>query len=203
MYKNFIKRILDIFFSLFLLLILWPLLIVIALVVKIKLGGPVIFTQERPGLNAKIFRIYKFKSLTDEKDENGNLLPMEKRINKFGQAFRSSSLDELPQLVNILKGEMSFIGPRPLLVQYLPLYNERQRHRHDVRPGLTGLAQINGRNLNSWKENFDYDIEYVNNISFMNDLHILIKTFSVVITKKGATPENRYTREYFTGNEED
>ena len=202
MYKKYLKRVLDFFISLILLILLSPLLLILMFVVRINMGTPIFFKQARPGKNGKLFNLYKFRSMSDKKDENGNLLPDEKRLTKFGKFLRSTSLDELPELLNILKGEMSFVGPRPLLVQYLPLYNERQRHRHDVRPGLTGLAQITGRNLTPWKEYFEYDIEYVENLSFMNDLRILFKTISVVLTKKGATPEDRLTREYFTGNEE-
>ena len=178
------KRLLDIIFSLMILLIIWPVLIILWILVRVKLGSPAIFKQERPGYHEKIFNLYKFRSMTNEKDENGNLLPDEKRLTKFGKILRSTSLDELPELINILKGDMSFVGPRPLLVQYLPLYNEQQKHRHDVRPGLTGLAQVNGRNAISWEEKFKYDTEYVHSISFLTDLKIVFKTIHLVIANR-------------------
>lgn len=165
-YKRYIKRPLDFILSLIAIIILSPVMLIIALLVRIKLGKPIIFKQQRPGLNGKIFTLYKFRTMTDERDENGNLLPNHKRTTKFGNALRATSLDELPELFNILKGDMSIVGPRPLLIEYLPLYNEYQKHRHDVRPGLTGLAQINGRNAITWEERFDYDINYVNNVTF-------------------------------------
>ena len=185
MYKKYIKRLLDIAISLCSLLILSPVIMIVAILVRIKLGSPVIFKQDRPGKDGKIFKLYKFRSMSDKKDKNGNLLPDNDRLTKFGKILRSTSLDELPELVNILKGEMSLIGPRPLAVAYLPYYNEEEKHRHDVRPGLTGLAQINGRNALNWEERFSYDIEYVNNISFINDLKIIFKTFYKVIKKDG------------------
>lgn len=185
MYKKYIKRVLDILISLLGLVVLSPVILVVAILVRIKLGSPVIFKQDRPGKDGKIFRLYKFRSMSDKKDENGKLLPDSQRLTKFGKVLRATSLDELPELVNILKGEMSLIGPRPLAVCYLPYYNEKEKHRHDVRPGLTGLAQINGRNVLNWDERFAYDIEYVNNITFMNDLKILFKTFYKVIKKDG------------------
>ena len=165
-YERFIKRALDMILSGIAIIILSPILLIVAVLVKTKLGSPVIFKQERPGLNEKIFKMYKFRSMTDAKDENGELLPDEERLTSFGKKLRSTSLDELPELFNIFKGDMSIVGPRPLMVSYLPLYNEFQKHRHDVRPGLTGLAQISGRNLLSWKERFEKDISYVENISF-------------------------------------
>ncbi len=183
MYKKYIKRFLDIIISLFGLIILSPVIIIIAILVKIKLGSPIIFKQERPGKDEKIFKLYKFRSMSDKKDENGKLLPDTERLTKFGRILRATSLDELPELVNILKGEMSLIGPRPLAVCYLPYYNENEKHRHDVRPGLTGLAQINGRNVLNWEDRFSYDIEYINNITFINDLKILFKTFYKVLKK--------------------
>ena len=185
MYKNYIKRLLDIALSLCSLLILSPVIMIVAILVRIKLGSPVIFKQDRPGKDGKIFKLYKFRSMSDKKDKNGKLLPDKDRLTKFGRILRSTSLDELPELVNILKGEMSLIGPRPLAVAYLPYYNEEEKHRHDVRPGLTGLAQINGRNALNWEERFSYDIEYVNNITFINDLKIIFKTFYKVIKKDG------------------
>ena len=183
MYKKYIKRFLDIIISLIALIVLSPVMLVVAILVRIKLGSPVIFKQERPGKDEKIFKLYKFRSMTDKKDENGNLLPDKERLTKFGKILRTTSLDELPEFANILKGEMSLIGPRPLLVEYLPYYNEMEKHRHDVRPGLTGLAQINGRNNLNWEDRFKYDVEYVNNITFINDIKILLKTVYKVFKK--------------------
>ena len=160
-------------------------MLVVAILIRIKLGSPVIFKQERPGKNEKIFKLYKFRSMSDKKDENGKLLPDSERLTKFGKILRATSLDELPELVNILKGEMSLIGPRPLAVSYLPYYNEKEKQRHNVRPGLTGLAQINGRNALNWEERFSYDIEYVENITFINDLKILFKTVYKVFKRDG------------------
>lgn len=184
MYKKIIKRFLDILISLFGLIILSPVFLIVAILVRIKLGSPVFFKQERPGKDEKIFKLYKFRSMSDKKDENGKLLPDKERLTRFGKILRSTSLDELPELFNILKGDMSLIGPRPLAVRYLPYYNEKEKHRHDVRPGLTGLAQINGRNALNWEERFKYDIEYVNNITFMNDIKIFFKTFIKVLKKE-------------------
>lgn len=181
MYKKFIKRLLDLILSLMAFIILMPLMLIIYILVRIKLGKPAIFKQERPGKDEKIFTLYKFRTMTDEKDENGNLLPDEKRLTKFGKVLRSTSLDELPELINIIKGDMSIVGPRPLAVCYLPYYNEIEKHRHDVRPGLTGLAQINGRNNLSWEERFDYDIQYVNKITFKADSIIILKTIGKVL----------------------
>lgn len=185
MYKKFIKRVLDIIISLIGIIVLLPIYLIVAILVRIKLGSPVIFKQERPGKNEKIFKLYKFRSMSNKKDENGKLLPDAERLTKFGKILRSTSLDELPELFNILKGDMSLIGPRPLAVSYLPYYNEKEKHRHDVRPGLTGLAQINGRNALNWEERFAYDIEYVNNLSFKNDVKIFFKTFAKVFKKEG------------------
>lgn len=203
MYKKYIKRILDVVLSLILILLLWPVLFIIAILVRFKLGSPIIFKQERPGLNEKVFTLYKFRTMTDEKDANGNLMPDSVRLTKFGKALRSTSLDELPELWNILKGDMSFIGPRPLLVEYLPLYNEKQKHRHDVRPGLTGLAQINGRNNLSWEERFEFDLEYVSNISLKEDILIFIKTIGVVFKRKDVTTNKTQsgTMDMFKGTE--
>lgn len=184
MYKKIIKRFLDILISLFGLIILSPVFLIVAILVRIKLGSPVFFKQERPGKDEKIFKLYKFRSMSDKKDENGKLLPDKERLTRFGKILRNTSLDELPELFNILKGDMSLIGPRPLAVSYLPYYNEKEKHRHDVRPGLTGLAQINGRNALNWEERFKYDIEYVNNITFMNDIKIFFKTFIKVLKKE-------------------
>lgn len=183
MYKKFLKRFFDIIISLFGLIILSPIILIVAILVRIKLGSPIIFKQERPGKGERIFKLYKFRSMSDKKDENGELLPDSERLTKFGKILRATSLDEIPELINILKGEMSLIGPRPLAVCYLPYYNEKERHRHDVRPGLTGLAQINGRNAVNWDKRFAYDVEYVNNITFINDCKILFKTFYKVLKR--------------------
>lgn len=202
MYKKCIKRLLDIILSAAAILILSPILLIVAILVRTKLGSPVIFHQKRPGKDGKIFTLCKFRSMTDEKDENGNLLPDEVRLTKFGKMLRSTSLDELPELWNILKGDMSIIGPRPLLVQYLPLYNEKQKHRHDVRPGLTGLAQVNGRNAISWEEKFEYDVEYVNNVSFALDCQIFFGTIKAVLCREGINSANDATMEVFRGTPE-
>ena len=201
MYRKYIKRILDFILSLIALIILSPILLVIAILVRIKLGSPVIFKQERPGLNEKIFTLYKFRTMTDKKDKEGNLLPDSERLTRFGKMLRSTSLDELPELINILKGDMSIVGPRPLLVEYLELYNEEQKHRHDVRPGLTGFAQVSGRNAISWEEKFNKDIEYINNITFIGDCKIILKTAINVIKKDGISSETSATMEEFIGNE--
>ena len=199
MYAKYIKRPLDFTLSLISIILLSPLLLIVAILVRIKLGKPVIFKQQRPGKNEKIFTLYKFRTMTDKKDENGNLLPDEQRLTKFGKALRSTSLDELPELWNILKGDMAIVGPRPLLVEYLPLYNEKQKHRHDVRPGLTGLAQISGRNAITWEEKFKEDIEYVNNITFIQDAKIILKTFVKVFKKEGINQEGNATMRKFEG----
>jgi undecaprenyl phosphate N,N'-diacetylbacillosamine 1-phosphate transferase len=175
-YRRYFKRPMDFILSLIAIIVLSPVLLVVALLVKIKLGSPVIFKQKRPGLNEKIFTLYKFRTMSDERDENGELLPDSLRATKFGRLLRSTSLDELPELINILNGDMSIIGPRPLLVQYLPYYTEEERVRHSVRPGLSGLAQINGRNTATWEQRFLYDIEYVHNISFTGDIKIILGT---------------------------
>lgn len=185
MYKKYFKRLLDIIISLTALIILSPILLVVWILVRVKLGGPAIFTQQRPGRDEKIFKLYKFRSMTNEKDENGELLPDEVRLTKFGKILRSTSLDELPELFNILKGDMSLIGPRPLLVRYLPWYTEEERHRHDVRPGLTGLAQVNGRNALGWEDRFKYDLEYVNNLTLGMDLKVLGMTVGKVLKRSG------------------
>ena len=199
-YEKFIKRALDMILSGIAIIILSPILLIVAVLVKTKLGSPVIFKQERPGLNEKIFKMYKFRSMTDAKDENGELLPDEERLTSFGKKLRSTSLDELPELFNIFKGDMSIVGPRPLMVSYLPLYNEFQKHRHDVRPGLTGLAQISGRNLLSWKERFEKDISYVENISFTLDMKIIFTTVKSVIKRDGISSNTSETMEDFMGN---
>ena len=184
MYAKYIKRILDFILSLIALIVLSPVLLVVAILVRIKLGSPIIFKQQRHGKDEKIFTLYKFRTMTDKKDENGNLLPDSERLTKFGKVLRSTSLDELPELVNILKGDMSIVGPRPLAVQYLPYYNEKEGHRHDVKPGLTGLAQVNGRNALQWEERFKYDLKYVNNVSFKLDLKIICMTIKKVFKRE-------------------
>jgi lipopolysaccharide/colanic/teichoic acid biosynthesis glycosyltransferase len=199
-YQRYLKRPMDFILSLIALIILSPVFLVVALLVRINLGSPVIFKQQRPGLNEKIFTMYKFRTMTDERDENGELLPDAVRLTKFGKFLRSTSLDELPELFNILKGDMSIVGPRPLLVQYLPLYNEHQRRRHEVRPGLTGLAQVNGRNAISWEEKFDLDVEYVDNITFINDWKIIFSTLKKVVLREGINSETAATMEPFIGN---
>ena len=185
MYKRFVKRLLDIIISLCALIILSPLLLILWILVRIKLGKPALFAQERPGKDGKIFKLHKFRSMTDERDENGELLPDEVRLTRFGRIFQATSLDELPELFSILKGDMSLIGPRPLLVKYLPWYSEEESHRHDVRPGLTGLAQVNGRNAIGWEERFAYDLEYVNHLTFGMDLKIIFMTVKMVLKRSG------------------
>lgn len=185
MYRKFVKRLLDIIISLTALVILSPVLLVVWILVRVKLGGPAIFTQQRPGRDEKIFKLYKFRSMTNERDENGELLPDEVRLTRFGKLLRSTSLDELPELFNILKGDMSLIGPRPLLVRYLPWYTEEERHRHDVRPGLTGLAQVNGRNALGWEDRFAYDLQYVGHLTFGMDLKIIGMTVGKVLKRSG------------------
>ena len=189
----------DFVLSLIAIIVLSPVFLVVAVLVRIKLGSPVIFKQERPGLNEKIFTLYKFRSMTDERDENGELLPNNLRLTKFGKFLRASSLDELPELFNILCGDMSIVGPRPLLVEYLPLYNEIQKHRHDVRPGLTGFAQVNGRNAITWEERFDYDLQYVEKVSFLLDVKIIFRTVEKVFKREGINKSEAVTMEKFTG----
>ncbi len=185
MYKKGIKRLLDIILSVIILILFCWLYIILAILVRVKLGSPVLFKQPRPGKDEKIFNMYKFRTMTDEKDENGNLLPDEVRLTAFGKKLRSTSLDELPEFLNILKGDMSFIGPRPLLVKYLPYYNERERLRHSVRPGLTGYAQAHGRNAISWEQKFEYDIWYVEHLSFAIDIKVIIDTVKTVLSHDG------------------
>jgi lipopolysaccharide/colanic/teichoic acid biosynthesis glycosyltransferase len=199
MYKHLGKRLLDILISGVALVVLSPLLLVVALLVRKKLGTPVIFHQKRPGKGGKIFTLCKFRTMTDGRDEAGNLLPDEVRLTAFGKLLRSTSLDELPELWNILKGDMSIIGPRPLLVQYLPLYNATQARRHEVRPGLTGLAQVNGRNAITWEKKFEYDVEYVDNLSFALDCRIFLKTIKAVLKREGISSATEATMEVFTG----
>lgn len=205
MYK-YIKRALDFCAALGALVVLSPVLLVVALLVKTKLGSPVLFKQERPGMidsktgEEKIFTLCKFRTMTDERDENGELLPDEIRLTKFGQFLRSTSIDELPEFINILKGDMSFIGPRPLLVRYLPLYSEEQHRRHLVRPGLSGWAQVNGRNTVSWQEKFNLDVEYVDKMSFALDVKIFFMTIMSVLKREGISSETSATMEEFKGN---
>ncbi|MBQ6847379.1 MAG: sugar transferase [Clostridia bacterium] len=201
MYKNHIKRLLDILSALGAIIVFGWIYIIIAILVRIKLGSPVIFKQARPGKNEKIFNLYKFRTMTDAKDQNGELLPDEQRLTRFGKFLRSTSLDELPEFFNILKGEMSVVGPRPLLVEYLPYYNEEERSRHSIRPGLTGLAQVNGRNAISWEDKFKLDIEYVNNITFWGDVKIIIATAKVVLKCEGISSDTSVTMEKFKGTE--
>ncbi len=198
-YRKYGKRCLDFCVALVAFVILSPVMGVTAVLVAVKLGRPVLFTQKRPGYQEKIFKMYKFRSMTDERDTNGELLPDEVRLTSFGKKLRSTSLDELPELFNILKGDMSLVGPRPLLVQYLPLYNKRQHKRHKVKPGITGLAQINGRNSISWEEKFEYDVRYVENISLKEDIRILFETVRKVILREGINSENSATMEDFMG----
>lgn len=202
MYKKIIKRPMDFLLSLLGIVVLSPVLVLVSILVRTKLGSPIIFKQNRPGLNEKIFTMYKFRTMTDEKDENGELLPDAIRLTKFGRMLRSTSLDELPELFNILKGDMSLVGPRPLLIQYLELYNDNQKRRHDVKPGLTGLAQISGRNGISWKEKFNLDVYYVENVKFIVDFKILLKTVKKVVVRDGINEDGQETVKYFTGNEE-
>ena len=202
MIYKYIKRILDIISSLLAIIILSPLLAVTAVLVKTKLGSPVLFKQERPGKDEKIFTLMKFRTMTDELDENGELLPDEVRLTKFGKFLRSTSIDELPELFNILKGDMSVIGPRPLLVEYIPRYNEHQHRRHEVRPGLSGWAQVNGRNTVSWEDKFDMDVHYVDNYSFAMDVKILFMTVLNVLKKEGISSETSATMEVFMGTPE-
>ena len=201
MYAKYVKRILDFTLSLLALIVLSPIMLILYILVRIKLGNPVIFKQMRPGKDEKIFKLYKFRTMTDEKDEQGNLLPDEQRLTKFGKFLRSTSLDELPELINIIKGDMAIVGPRPLLVQYLEFYNEEQKHRHDVRPGLTGLAQVSGRNSITWEEKFRQDIEYINHLTFKNDVKIIFMTIGKVFKREGISQDGEATMEIFTGTE--
>ena len=198
-YRRFFKRPMDFFLSLIAIIILSPVLLIVSVLVRIKLGSPILFKQERPGLNEKIFTMYKFRTMTDAKDAEGKLLPDSVRLTKFGKILRTTSLDELPELFNILKGDMSIVGPRPLLVQYLSLYNQQQKRRHEVRPGLSGYAQVNGRNAISWEDKFKLDVEYVDSITFIGDWKIIFLTMKKVFIKEGISSETSMTVEPFTG----
>lgn len=198
-YEKYIKRPQDFLCALVATVVLSPIMGITALLVKIKLGSPVIFKQERPGLNGEVFTLYKFRTMTDAKDENGELLSDDVRLTKFGRMLRATSLDELPELINMLKGDMAVVGPRPLLVSYLPLYNKHQKRRHEVRPGFTGYAQVHGRNGITWEEKFDKDVYYVDHISFLGDWKIIFQTVKTVLKKEGISSENSATMEKFTG----
>jgi lipopolysaccharide/colanic/teichoic acid biosynthesis glycosyltransferase len=199
-YRKYIKRFIDLILSLIAIILLFPVFLIVAVLVKAKLGSPVIFKQKRPGKNEKIFMMYKFRTMTDKRNENGELLPDELRLTKFGKILRSTSLDELPELFNILKGDMSIVGPRPLLIQYLPLYNEQQRRRHEVRPGLSGLAQISGRNAITWEQKFELDIKYVDTVSFLSDWKIIFLTILRVFKREGINSDSYVTMNVFTGS---
>lgn len=202
-YVYYIKRLLDLLLSLTALILLAPLLLVVAILVKIKLGSPILFTQERPGKNEKIFKLYKFRTMTDQRDKEGNLLPDELRLTPFGKMLRSTSLDELPELINIVRGDMSIVGPRPLLVQYLPLYNDFQRRRHEVRSGLTGYAQVHGRNLITWEEKFRLDVYYVDHVSLFLDIKIVFQTVKKVFIREGIHGDGTETMEPFRGESDE
>lgn len=198
-YERFIKRPQDYICAVLALVALSPVIGITAVIVRIKLGSPVLFIQDRPGKDSKVFRLFKFRTMTDERDNNGELMPDEARLTSFGKRLRATSLDELPELINVVKGDMSFVGPRPLKVEYLPLYNKHQARRHEVRPGLTGLAQIHGRNSISWEERFDWDVDYVDKISFLRDWAIILKTVQFVLRREGINSETSVTMERFEG----
>lgn len=200
-YEKYFKRPLDFSLALFALILFWPILLIVAIAVRINMGSPVVFTQERPGLGGEIFKIKKFRTMTDARDSEGNLLPDDQRLTKFGCMMRASSGDEVLELISIAKGDLALVGPRPLLVEYLSRYSEDQMHRHDVRPGLTGYAQAEGRNLCSWDDKFKKDVEYVNHITFLGDLKIMLKTVGIVLKREGISSKSSATMEVFTGNE--
>ena len=200
-YEKYFKRPFDLFCGLLALAAFWWLYVIVAVLVKIKLGSPVLFTQDRPGKDEKIFKLYKFRSMTDERDEYGELLPDEVRLTYFGRLLRTTSLDELPEVFNIIKGDMSVVGPRPLLVGYLPRYSKEQHRRHEVRPGLSGYAQVHGRNRISWEEKFRYDVAYVDHITFLGDVKIIIQTVGKALKKEGISSETSATMEEFMGSE--
>lgn len=201
-YEAAIKRPLDLILAILAFILLSPVMAIVALMVRVKLGSPLLFRQPRPGLNGKIFTIFKYRTMTDQRGEDGELLPDEKRLTSFGKMLRSTSLDELPELINIIKGDMAIVGPRPLLVEYLPRYDERQKTRHDVRPGLTGLAQISGRNNLSWNEKLEEDVKYIEKITFFMDFRIILKTIAVVFCRTGINSKTSATMELFMGNHE-
>lgn len=202
-YEKYIKKAQDFILVLMALIVLSPVLLTVALLVKIKLGSPVIFKQERPGKDGKIFKLYKFRTMSNERDEKGVLLPDEKRLGKFGNFLRKTSIDELPELVNVLRFELSLVGPRPLLVKYLPLYNKHQARRHEVLPGLTGYAQVHGRNAISWEEKFDLDVEYVDHITFLGDWKIIFQTVFKVLKREGVSSATSVTMEEFKGTQKE
>ena len=201
-YEKYIKRPQDLVCSLLAATVLSPVMLVTAALVRVKLGTPVLFTQDRPGKDGKVFKLYKFRSMTDARDENGKMLPDDERLPEFGKKLRATSLDELPELFNIIRGDMSIVGPRPLLVKYLPRYNAHQARRHEVRPGFTGLAQVHGRNSISWEEKFDWDVKYVDNISFLGDWKIIFETVKTVLSHEGVSSETSGTMEEFMGTKE-
>ncbi len=200
MYRKYLKRIFDIIFSLILISILVIPMVFLSLLIYLFLGRPVLFRQTRPGLNGKPFVLYKFRTMTDKTDAQGHLLPDEERLTRFGQFLRATSLDELPELFNVLKGDMSLVGPRPLLMEYLPLYSKEQARRHEVRPGITGWAQVNGRNALSWQDKFKLDVWYVDHVSFLLDLKILVMTLLKVLKREAINQPGKATMEKFTGN---
>ncbi|MBI3547913.1 MAG: sugar transferase [Elusimicrobia bacterium] len=202
MYRSFGKRLFDVAFSAAALALLSPILIVVAALIRLKLGSPILFTQERPGFNGKPFRIWKFRTMTDARDAHGNSLPDAERLTTFGRWLRRASLDELPEFVNVLRGEMSVVGPRPLLMEYIPRYNQRQARRHEALPGITGWAQVNGRNAVSWPERFELDVWYVEHVGFWLDIGIIVDTVAIVFSGKGTTAKGHATMPYFMGNEE-
>ena len=201
-YEKYIKRGLDAFLATGALIVFSPILLVTAILLRVKLGSPVFFTQERPGRAGKIFKLYKFRTMTNARDEKGELLPDDQRLPAFGQKLRSTSLDELPELINIIKGDMAVVGPRPLLTRYLPRYNKHQARRHEVRPGFTGLAQVHGRNAINWEEKFDWDVKYVDNITFKGDVHIIMETIKTVLKREGISSDTSTTMEEFMGTGE-
>lgn len=201
-YERFIKRPQDFLCAVLATIILSPVMLITAIMVRVKLGSPVLFTQERPGRDGEIFKLYKFRTMTDARDEKGELLPDDQRLPAFGQKLRSTSLDELPELINMIKGDMAVVGPRPLLVRYLPRYNAHQARRHEVRPGFTGLAQVHGRNAISWQEKFDWDVKYVDHITFLGDWKIIFETVKTVLKREGINSDTSATMEEFMGTEE-
>lgn len=202
-YEKYLKRPLDLLCGVIVVAFFWWLYVIVAILVRIRLGSPVLFTQKRPGRDGRIFKLYKFRTMTDARDEDGNLLPDEERLTKFGKLLRSTSLDELPEIFNIIRGDMSLIGPRPLLVEYLPYYTKEEMRRHDVRPGLTGLAQVNGRNTISWEKKFEYDLKYVDHITFLSDAAILLKTVIKVIDRSDIRVGNEFVAGKFIDQRKD